>query len=186
MLHSKPFAVADTCFLIDWAYWRYRDILFDLFQTVFVPEAVLREIKSEKTLEWVAINLASGRLALFTETPDVIELAIRIVERSRTISSLRGVDIPEAICLALGKLRGYIVLTENRGALMAADVLEELSGVVVWRSLEVIREAIRRRIIICDPEQVFKLYEEETRHRFPRSELEAVIRELREEVGEMA
>jgi hypothetical protein len=113
----------------------------------------LREIKSEKTLEWVAINLASGRLALFTETPDVIELAIRIVERSRTISSLRGVDIPEAICLALGKLRGYIVLTENRGALMAADVLEELSGVIVWRSLEVIREAIRRRIIVCDPEQ---------------------------------
>jgi predicted nucleic acid-binding protein len=180
MFHSKAFAIADTCFLIDWAYWRYRDVLFKLFQTVFIPEAVLKEVKSENTLEWIASNLASGNLALYTETPDVIELAVRIVEKSRTTPGLRGVDMPEAICLAVGKLRGYVVLTENRGALIAVNILEELSDVIVWRSLEVIREAIKRRIIAGEPEYIFKLYEDETGHRFPRSELEGVIRELRE------
>jgi len=88
--------------------------------------------------------------------------------------------MPEAICLAVGKLRGYIVLTENRGALIAVNILEELSDVIVWRSLEVIRGAIKRRIIAGEPEYIFKLYEDETGHRFPRSELEGVIRELRE------
>jgi hypothetical protein len=173
------FAIADTCFLIDWAYWRYRDALFNLFKTVFVPEAVLREIKSEQTIEWVATALARGHLALYTETRDEIDFAIRIVERSRLVSGLRGVDLPEALCLAVGRLRGYTVLTENRGALMAAELLEELTGVVVWRALEVIREALKRGAIAGDPEQVFKLYEEETKHRFPHSELEAILNELR-------
>jgi hypothetical protein len=45
------FAIADTCFLIDWSYWRYRDVLFELFKTVFIPENVLREVKSENTLD---------------------------------------------------------------------------------------------------------------------------------------
>jgi len=100
------FAIADTCFLIDWAYWRYRDALFKLFKTVFVPEAVLREIKSEQTIEWVATALARGHLALYTETRDEIDFAIRIVERSRLVPGLRGVDLPEALCLAVGRLRG--------------------------------------------------------------------------------
>jgi len=173
------FAIADTCFLIDWAYWRYRDVLFQIFQTVFIPESVLREVKSEHTIEWIATSLASGKLALFTETSDVIELATRLVEKTRSVPGLRGVDMPEAICLAIGKLRSYIVLTENRGALMAVDFLEELSGVVVWRSLELIREALKRKLLSEEPEQVFKGYEVDTKHRFPRTELEVVLNELK-------
>jgi hypothetical protein len=46
------------------------------------------------------------------------------------------VDLPEAVCLAIGKMRGYMVLTENRGALMAADVLAELSKVLRCREAE--------------------------------------------------
>jgi predicted nucleic acid-binding protein len=179
------FAIADTCFLIDWSYWTQRDVLFKLFRAVFVPEVVLREVKSEQTVEWIAAMLASGQLALYTETSDVVGLATRIVERSRLVPGLRGVDMPEAICLAVGKLRGYVVLTENRGAIMAVDFLDELSGVVIWRALEVVREAIRRGFIVGDPRQVFKLYEKETKHRFSRAELEAVINELGGEAGEV-
>jgi len=58
----KRFAIAYTCFLIDWAYWRYRDVLLKLFQVVFVPETVLREVKSEHTVEWIASSLATAVL----------------------------------------------------------------------------------------------------------------------------
>jgi len=43
----SDFAIADTCFLIDWSYWSHRNVLFKLFRAVFVPEVVLREVKSE-------------------------------------------------------------------------------------------------------------------------------------------
>jgi len=180
------FAIADMCFLIDWSYWRYRDVLFELFKTVFIPENVLREVKSENTLDWITSNLAKGKLALYTETPDIVEFATRIMEKSRLIPGLRGVDLPEAICLAVGKRRGYIVLTENRGALMAVDILEELSSVRVWRSLEVIVEAIKKKLIPGNPVDIFKSYEEDTKHFFPRRELGVIINELRGETREVA
>jgi hypothetical protein len=85
----------------------------------------------------------------------------------------------------VGKLRGYVVLTENRGAIMAVDFLD---GAVRGGHLESLRgceEAIRRDFITGDPRQVFKLYEEETKHRFSRAELEAVINELGGEAGEV-
>jgi hypothetical protein len=71
------------------------------------------------------------------------------------------------------------VLTENRGALMAVDFLEELSGVDVWRSLELIREALKRKLLSEEPEQIFNGYEVDTKHRFPCTELEVVLNELK-------
>ena len=53
-MSRSVFAIADTCFLIDWAYWRHRDVLFKVFNVVFVPESVLREVKSEYIIEWIA------------------------------------------------------------------------------------------------------------------------------------
>jgi predicted nucleic acid-binding protein len=179
-MSAEAFAIADTCFLIDWASWRQRDLLFKLFKTVFVPESVIREIRSERTVEWIASSLASGSLSLFTETPDILSLARDLVERSK-LFPIRGIDLPEAICLAAGKMRNYTVITENRGALMAADILEELSGVRVWRSLELITEGLRRELIRGDPLKVFEEYERDTGHRFPRRDLEVVLRELRGE-----
>jgi predicted nucleic acid-binding protein len=176
-MSAREFAIADTCFLIDWAAWRRRDLLLRLFRAVFVPELVLREVRSERTLEWIVEGLSRGSLALFTETPDVLDLAVRVVERSRLLP-VRGVDLPEAVCLAAGKLRGYIVITENRGALAAADLLEELSGVTVWRALELIAEGFRRGLLTGNPREVFEEYERETGHRFPRRDLEVVLREL--------
>jgi predicted nucleic acid-binding protein len=176
-MSAEAFAIADTCFLIDWASWRQRDLLFRLFKTVFVPELVIREIKSERTVEWVASSLSSGSLSLFTETPDIISFARDLVERSK-LFPVRGIDLPEAICLAAGRMRNYVVITENRGALMAADFIEELSGVKVWRSLELIAEGLRRKLIKGDPRKVFAEYEMDTGHRFPRKDLEVMLHEL--------
>jgi len=181
------FAIADTCFLIDWSLWRRRDAIFELFRTIFVPETVMREVVSADTIEWITDALIKGVLSLFTETPDILEEARVLVEKSRSIPVLRGVDLPEAICLVVGRRRGYIVLTENRGALMIADILEEYRKVKVWRALEVIANLIKKRLLRTrDPTEIFNEYERETYHRFPRGELEVVIDELRREVGEVA
>ncbi len=173
------FAIADTCFLIDWSSWRRRDLLLKLFTTVFVPERVLREVESGNVIEWIASSMAAGSLSLFTETPDIIEEARSIVERTRLTPFIRGVDMPEAMCLAAGRRRGYTVLTENRGALMAASLLEEYSHVRVWRALEIISEILRRRLVAFkDPAAIFYEYERETGHRFPRGEFEDAIRRI--------
>jgi len=173
---NTRFAIADTCFLIDWSAWRRRDLLFELFTAVFVPESVLMEVRRESTLEWIADSLSRGSLALLTETPDLVERARQLIEKSRQVPGLRGIDLPESLCLVVGRSRGYVVLTENRGALMAADVLEELEGVEVWRALEVIEEGIRRSLLSgFDP---FLEYERDTGHRFPKADLERVKNEL--------
>ena len=57
---------------------------------------------------------------------------------------LRRLDMPEAVCLIIGKNFNFVVLTENRGALMMAEALPDLSGVKVWRALEVLKECMKR------------------------------------------
>ncbi len=183
----SDFAIADTCFLIDWSLWKKRDIIFQLFKTIFVPEVILNEVKSEGVISWIAEALAQGKLSLFTETSEILEEARSLIERSRMTPGIRGVDLPEAICLVVGKRRGYMVLTENRGALMIVNLFEEFSNVKVWRALEVIAEAIRRGILQTPHiENIFMEYEVETKHRFPRVDLDNVIRKLREEAREVA
>jgi len=38
-------AIADTSFLVDWARYGKRDPIFQVFDVVYVPESVLRELK---------------------------------------------------------------------------------------------------------------------------------------------
>ena len=64
-LMSLNIAVCDTCFLIDWARYRHRDIFFKLFKVVYVSEDVLKEIVSEDTLQFVANAMIKRSLVLF-------------------------------------------------------------------------------------------------------------------------
>ncbi len=175
---SRDFAIADTCFLIDWARYRHRDLLFRLFKSVFVPESVLRKVKSEGTISWIAHWLARGGLALYTEASDEADEARRLVEEARRAPSVIPVDVPEALCLAVGRRRGYVVLTENRGALMARDVIPGYGGVVVWRALEIITELQlggHLPVDCSDPGARYLEYEEDTRHLFPRKDLSMAV-----------
>jgi len=162
------YAVADTSFLIDWARYSGRDLLFNVFSVVFIPESVLSETRSEGTIMWIARNMAEDRFVIFTETPDVRERALELIELSRRYP-VRRVDYPEAVCLAIGEGRGYIVLSENGGAYAAQFIY--LRGVRVWRAFEVLLELMNRGLIGVEE---FIRYQEETLHIFSRRDLERV------------
>ncbi|RLE80548.1 MAG: DNA-binding protein [Thermoprotei archaeon] len=176
---SLKLAISDTCFIIDWAYYRRRSVLIEIFKTVLVPEQVLAEIEDEESISWVSAQLARGNMLLFTPSPADLRKAEKLILKIASKPFLKRVDLPEAICLVIGQRLNAIVLTENRGALLATKTLNDLKNVVVWRALEVLTEAITRKIIRVrsreDVERVFKEYEDDTKHIFPRSDLKHAI-----------
>ncbi len=178
----RAFAVADTCFLIDWARFRRRDLLFRLFKTVFVPEDVLNEVRSEGTIAWISSALSKDYLALYTPSQDEVNEARQLIEESRLRPQIPSVDLPETICLVIGRRRGYVVLTENRGALLIPKYVREYSEVTVWRSLEVILAAILEGVVKVDcsrPDEVFNEYSRDTLHIFPTKALSKAVEEVR-------
>ena len=160
-------AIADTSFLIDWVRYSGRDLLFRLFNTVWIPEPVLNEVRSENTLTWITSKLAEGRLALFPELGNYRDEALRLMEVSSRYP-VRRLDYPEAYCIAVASDRGYVVLSENGGA-YASQFL--YARVRVWRAFEVLAELLRLGVI--DRSEFYK-YERETLHRFSRRDLERV------------
>jgi len=176
--------IADTCFLVDWVHYRNRDKLFELFDRIFITEGVLKEIGHEPTISWVSSKLAEGKIALLTESPSVSSEAYTLMSLSRGEPRMRDLDYPEAVCLVLGKMLRAIVLTENRAAVMAPFFLEPYSGVIVWRSLEVLREFILRGYIVLEHKteesirRVFEEYMSDTRHLFSTTELNSVVRAI--------
>ncbi|MEZ0249081.1 MAG: DNA-binding protein [Thermoproteus sp.] len=175
MSRASREAIADTSFLVDWARYSKRDLLFGVFEVVHIPESVLKEIKLPPAIDWVAQSLAAGRMALFTETQDVENEARRLMALSRD-RPLKRIDLPEAICLAAGVKYGYTVLTENGGAYFAPRVLG--LGVTVWRAFEVLVEAWRSGLV-GDLAGELRRYEEETLHLFRRRDWEYVCRMTR-------
>jgi len=176
------FAIADTCFLIDWARYRRRDLLFKLFNVVYVAESVIREIKSENTISWISGMLAENKLALYTETSDEINEARELIDKARIIPGMIHIDLPEALCLVIGKRRNYTVLTENRGAIMSTEFIDKYKDVVVWRALEILLAGHLNGYLNVDcanPEKIFLEYEEDTLHIFPRKDYEKAIKEVR-------
>ena len=185
---SFEFAIADTCFLIDWARYRRRDVLFKLFKTVFVSEAILREIVSENTIAWISKSIAEDRLSLYTEDVSEIQEARDFVEESRRIPHIPSIDLPEALCIVIGRRRNYIVLTENRGAIIAASLIDRYKDVIIWKSLEILIEAIKRGVLeinCSNPSEIFDEYMNDTLHFFPRDDLNMAIEVVREICGKM-
>ena len=179
---SPRYAVADTCFVIDWSYYRRRDVLFEVFSRVLVPENVLREVEDEKTIVWLSKKLASGDMVLFTPLSEDLRKAERLALLVASKPHLRNIELPEAVCLVVGKRMEAVVLTENRGAWLAASTLDELLGVEVWRALEVLAEALKKGLIKASSREdvvaVFNEYSRDTRHVFPTRDLEETVREV--------
>ena len=162
-------AIADTSFLIDWVRYTNSKLLFRLFDVVFLPESVLAELRSERTLAWVAQGLEEGGLAVLPELPDASREALQLVAKSRRLP-VRSVDYPEAYCLVVGRELGYAVLTENGGALAVKDYDSSFAGIEVLRALDVIYrlwklghlESFRREL---------ELYERETKRLYTAKDL---------------
>ena len=100
-------AIADTCLLIDWANYRRRNILAELFHAIYVPEQVLDEVKSEGVLSWITTNFASGTFILFTPTGDIINEARRIIDIVAKTPWARKIELPEAI-LSCGRQNSWV------------------------------------------------------------------------------
>jgi len=179
---SYEIAVSDTCFLIDWAKYSKRDILFKLFLAVYIPEEVLNEVISENVLKWIVSMLRQRKFILYTARGPELDEARRIMDYMARIPWIRSIETPEAICLALGYLYGYTVITENIGAHQAVDVIPGYKRVRVMKSLTILKEAIIKGYIstsIEEIERVFEEYEVETKHLFPIDELTRVITEVK-------
>ena len=175
-------AIADTCLLIDWASYRKRDILSKIFTSIFVPEQVLDEVKSESILAWITENFARGTLILFTPTPDIVQEAQNLVKIVAQIPWARKIELPEAICLATGRLYGYTVLTENRGALMVKEILPEYHTVRIYRSIDILREAMLKRIInVSTREEILaelEIFNKDTGHIFRDRDIEELVKKV--------
>ncbi len=177
----------DTCFAIDWARYRRRDILFRVFDLVYVPEEVLREVRSESTLSWMVSSLSEGHMVIFTPTTSEVEEARRLVEYTRSLGHVPNLDMPEAICLVAARRQGYIVLTENRAAFFVPRLIPGYQEVRVWGALEVILTAIVEGVLeppCSSPTYYFDEYSRDTLHLFSRRKLkqaeEVVARLCRE------
>jgi len=179
---SLKLAIIDTCFLIDWVRFKRREILFKIFQNILIPEQVLSEIEDEKTILWLSKELARGGFTLFTPSPQDFREAEKLILEVLSKPYLKRIEIPEAICLVIGRKLKAIVLTENRGAFLAVQVLESLRNVIVWRALEVLKEAIKMGILkVKDRDEalsIFKEYEENTHHLFPRKDLKEALEDI--------
>jgi len=164
-------AVCDTCFLIDWARYSRRELVFKAFRRLLTPKQVLDEVVSERTLGFIVGEMAKGRAVLYEPLPPVLDEASRLIRFSIEAEFARRIDLPEAICLAVARNTGYTVLTENTAALTLPRILRDYSGVKVWRALELLKEA-HRRGLIEDFKRELENYCKETKHTYPLEEAE--------------
>jgi hypothetical protein len=162
-------AIADTSFIIDWVRYSKSKSIFKIFDLIYIPESVLAEIKSERTLIWISESLEEGKLAIFPELPDISREALDLVAKSRRFP-VRPVDYPEAFCLVVGKRFNLIVLTENGGALALRSYDPEYHDVVVWRAIDVLYKLWRLNYVNSFKEEL-ELYQRETKRIYPKQDL---------------
>lgn len=148
--------------------WFVRRVLEEIFEYCFITEDVLDEVRSDATVAYVSHLLAEGFLVFYPFRRELEPLVRRLVDISARDLRIRVLDPPEAYALAIGVREGAVVLTENKGVLSLVKLYPEYSGVRVWRSLEVLREAYNRGLVESLEEEL-RRYERETGHRFPRA-----------------
>jgi len=100
-------AIADASFIINRARYSRQDLLFKVFDVVWIPEPVLGELRSERSVMWVAEKLAAGAMALFPELPNYRDEALRLMEIGGRYP-IRRLDYPEAYCIAVADDRGFV------------------------------------------------------------------------------
>ena len=157
----------DSCFLIDWAKYRRRWIIEKIFSYCYIVEEVVAEIKSERSVAYLAELLAKGFLVFYPFKRDLEGIVREVIAESVRDSRVRTLDPPEAYALAIGVKEGCVVLTENKGVIELVRLNPKYAGLSVWRSYELLREASRLGLIESLEEEL-KTYESETGHKFPR------------------
>ncbi len=173
-------AVADTCFLIDWARFRRRDLLTKLFNKIVVTQHILDEVRSNYTIEYIASLIASDKLLVYPITPSVERFVMDLVSFALRDPRIPRVDEPELYALAIGYLLKLPVLTENRGAIRLAQLHPELVNLEIYGALEILEKAIADKLVNVDScLELFMEYTNDTKHSFPKRRLNKVLERLR-------
>ena len=47
----------DTCFVIDWVRFSKREIIFEVFDLLYITTDALDELKSEEGIRWISDNV---------------------------------------------------------------------------------------------------------------------------------
>ena len=97
------------------------------------------EIKREPARSFAFALAAERRLLVVPRLEAVDALALRVLELVNADPSLPPIDPPEAYALAFAKHAGLPLLTDNASPKLASLTLEELKGVEVLDSLDVLR-----------------------------------------------
>ena len=179
-MRPPPICVMDACFVIDWARWRRRDLLWRVFSTGFIPEPVLREVSTPTPLRALREWMVAGWLTVYPTSRELEDEAIGLILEMRRDPRIPRIDPPEAICVAIARRIGAVVLSENRGVLRAYQLARErLAPVVVWNSLRLLAHLYARGLAAASSFlDLVREYEDEARHAFSRREVMMVAREF--------
>jgi len=175
--------VLDACFIIDWCKYRHRELLEQLFATLFIHEETLAQLKSETTITYVSRLLSEGKLRLYPwsqiEEDEYLRLRGEIIHDPR----IPSLERPDILCLIMAKNLNAILLSENTGIHRVTEFHPRYRGLIVWTALETIENMIYKNILNVSSEDEFlklvKEYEEDTGHIFKRSRLEKSLRRIK-------
>lgn len=170
-------AVADSCFLIDWAKYKKRDILRGIFKSVFITIDVMNEITSEETLSMVSEYLADGFFVPITltntEREKVHELMISYIKDDQAPT----IHEPEASAVVFALNHGIeVVLSENTALKYRRWISKNPD---VWGALDVLKKALIDGLITTpNIKKEFETYSQETKHLFRKKDIEKEIKEI--------
>ncbi|MCC6059889.1 MAG: hypothetical protein LM563_06560 [Thermofilum sp.] len=172
--------VLDACFIIDWTRWSRRDLLWKVFSLGIVPEPVMREISTPQPLRVLREWMSAGFLTVHPSSRDLEDEALRLIVEARRNPRIPRIDPPEAVCVALARRIGAVVLSENRGVIRAYEAAgESLAPAIVWNSLRLLAHLyVTGAATSGSFEEVVAEYEQETKHAFSRREVVRVAREF--------
>ncbi len=177
MNSGKMLAVADSCFLIDWAKYKKRDIIRDIFKSVFITIDVMKEITSEETLSMISDYLADGFFVPITlsdtEREKVHELMISYARDNQA----PAIHEPEASAVVFALNHGIeIVLSENTALKYHHQIRKNPD---VWGASDVLKKALIDDLITTSNiKKEFETYSQETKHLFRKKDIEKEIKEI--------
>ena len=175
--------VIDTCFLIDWSRFRRRNVLKKLFNLLLIHEDILRQIKSEETIEYTSRLFAEGILRLYPwseiDEREFINLRNQVSSNSR----IPSLERPDILYLIIAYNNNAILLSENLGIHRVVQYHPKYSRVKVWTALDVLEQAVYSNVIRINSEEEFlhiiKEYVLDTYHSFRKKRIESSLNRVR-------
>jgi len=165
--------ILDACFIIDWSLYNKKEILKEIFSTLYITSDVFNELKTIHAYDMI-INWRGSNLCVVV---DLTEHELKKVRQlMRTVDenpAMPAIDFPEATALVYAKEYGIkYVLTENKGAKTVPESVDEFSDIQVWGALEILNYADSNNIgNFMNLKEAIEEYCVDTKHFFKKQAL---------------